>query len=657
MHEKLTAAASERIKGRVLSAPSSSAGMAMTRSHVVVLLVLVTGFALSCETSKPERTRPDAPSNDAVALTDADLDELLEQAQKARDREFAGEPPAIESVDEADQLPARKRLPEPVRRERDLLLEQLFAEEADDAAIEEGTHPFDEIARFDAEQHRVVYLANHPRRDEVEAAIVARLIAALDAEHFDNLPEPESWDHQLALQAARHATIGFGLGAHRLERGGHELGLDRLAERPELGERLPVLGERLTLAAGDADVDLTDRTDAVTLREGWTLGAALYRSSGWSAVELARLEPPERTADVVRPDHWMAGEPVGDWHWPKGDEREADRKGTVGPATTGLWLEEIVNPALARTVYSGYTSDAYRHFEATDDEPERFEWLTLWNSPDSAKQVVQAFEMRLRKRFEGADDPEAHYVVFRKGLNVGVIIGQMSTDEKRDRARELLEEHEAELEPREGLPASFVETRQDELNRQMLEAELEDRVWRDPATNLRLDLNRLGEQWQVQEPDQGPVRWFARHPDGAMLQMTVELQAPLGPEFGATEYREQLVDSFRGTLGDAEVDDVSSTDTTPRSGLVIHTAGVIDNQPRELRMWQFPYRDLVISYSLQSPADSFEQHRETATTVLETADSFEEADESGDSDEDAPAADGGEGGEDEGIIEYEVEDH
>ncbi|MFW6058367.1 MAG: hypothetical protein ACOC9W_05885 [Persicimonas sp.] len=470
------------------------------------------------------------------------------------------------------------------------------------------------------------------------------------------------------------------------ERTGADVGPEQLATRPELAGKLDGLADRLGQSAptGPAAQRVSERLHTTVLREGWTLGAALYRSSGWSAVELARLTPPERSADVVRPDQWMNGEPVGQWTWPEErmpeqdepeqdepeqdepeqdepqqdepqqDEPEAGAAGHVGPALIAIWLEETVGAQAARSTYGGYISDAYRYFpgdespdsEQPDDQQQaRLEWLSLWNSPDNAQQVARAVELRLRKRFEDADDPESQFVVFQQGLKVGVILAEMPADEMRERARFLLDAHKVQLMPREGLPTSFVKTRQDELAEQMQEAELEERVWRDPATNLRLDLSQLGDAWTVQQPDSGPVRWFARHDeDGSLLQLTVELDDPLGADFGTDAYREQLTEVFSQSITDADVQQMPQVDMLPEPNLALRINGKLDGQPRTLQMWQFKTDDLVVTYSLQTPPEHFEEHRSAAASILEDAQPLEGADE--------PAAEQGGSG----TIEYEVEE-
>ncbi len=627
----------------------------MTSKAVAIAFVILCSLVVACETSKPERASAGSPSSDSSAMSDSETQRLVARAEAARDREF-DEPPAIEHVSAAEELPEAASSPQPVRDERQLILAQLFGVEPAAEVVDRPRRPFDAIARYDADGHRVVYLDTHPDGELVELAIIARLVEALDHQHFEALPAADTWDDEFALEAARHATIGFALAANLVERGEHDVSPDQLAKRPELAGRLPGLGEQLQPSgAGDQPAQkVGDRLRTAVLREGWTLGAALYRSSGWSGVELARLTPPERSADVVRPDQWMSGEPVGDWTWPSEGEGEdgqpdAEAAGTIGPALTAIWLEETVGPQAARSIYGGYISDAYRHFPG-DESPDtqqsaRFEWLSLWNSPDNAQQVARAVELRLRKRFEDADDPESRFVVFQKGLKVGVILAEMPADEMRERARQVLDAHKVQLMPREGLPTSFVKTRQDELAEQMQAAELEERVWRDPATNLRLDLNELGDAWTVRQPDSGPVRWFARHDeDGSLLQLTVELDDPLGAEFGTDAYREQLTEAFSQSITDVELQQMPQVDMLPEPNLALRINGKLDGQPRTLQMWQFKTDDLVVTYSLQTPPEHFEEHRSTAATILEEAQPLENADE--------PAAEQSGSG----TIEYEVED-
>jgi hypothetical protein len=615
--------------------------MSIKSVAAIALLVLV---GTACETSKPERSQAGGSAEATDLASQSDDERLISRAQQVRDRDFE-DPPTLTAVDSAEELPQPTPSADDVGAERELLLEQLF--DAGDAASEiaRPKPPFAELAGFDADENEVRYLRTHSDSDELEAAKVAALIEALDAQHFDALPQPDSWDAELALEAARQATVTFGLAAHLLDEHPGDVQPSLLARRPELAQTLPILGTRFEAGAqerGRAD-ELAARLQALTLRNAWTLAASLFRSSGWSAVELARLSPPERSADVVRSDQWMAGEPVGRWSWPE-QSAEPAQSGLVGPAVAALWLQDVVEPQVARAAFSGYITDAYRRFEATDDSAARFEWLSLWGSPDSARDVAGAFEMRLRKRFADSDDPDAQFVVFQKGLTVGVIIAQMPQEQLRERGRRLLDAHTVQLDPREGPPVSYVPTRQDELAEQMQRAELDERVWRDPATNLVIDLGELGDEWSVNEPDRGPVRWFATHQSGSLLQLTVELDDPLGPSFAGEAYRSRLLDAFEASMRDAKRETIAASDTLPGPGLTVRLSGTIDGQPRTVQLWQFARADLVVSYSLQAPPQRFDAHRSLAKSILDQARPLSE-------DDDEPEQD-----EPSGIIEYEIED-
>jgi hypothetical protein len=628
---------------------------------LTTFLLATTLACAACETSKAERVEPASSPPAVSSLSQDQATGLIERAEQVRDRTFETQP-KLEAVTSSDELPAAPEEPDQVAVERTLLLEQLFGQTSAPAedALGTPTPAFSRLAGYDKAKHRVLYIQGDGAKKERAAAIVAALVQALDAEQFDALPTPTSWDEQLALQAARYATVSFALAQHLLETHHPDKAPDLLATRPELAAELPVLAKWLD-TSGSTETFLTKldaRQEAFVLREGWTLAAALYRSSGWSGVELSRLMPPRRTADVVRPDEWMSGEGVGEWRWPSEKDNQGEpshagtvRAGKVGPGVTSMWLEDVVAPQLARTVYAGYISDAYRFFDERDDAPARFEWLSVWNSPDAARQVTAAFEKRLRRRFDDATDPTDHFVVFQKGLKVGVIISEApdqanSAETKRERAQKLLEGHILTLMPRDALPTSYVPTRQDRLIEAMQAATMKKRQWVDPATRLRMDLSPLGDDWRVQQPDHGPVRWFASNPDGTLLQLTVELDNPFGPEFSSDAYRERLVEAFQSSLEQAKLEHVALTDKTPSRGLVVRLSGQVDTSPRTLQLWQFERDDLIVSYSLQAPPEAFDEHRELAESILDDARTIEAASQTDDAPADEPN----------GSIEYQVEE-
>jgi hypothetical protein len=645
----------------------------MPMKYIAPLLIATTMFCAACETSKADRAHPqhNQTASKPSSLNQAESTRLTNRAEHLRDRSFE-QRPKLEAVTSSDELPAAPKLSQEVADERTLLIERLFGPGpttfADDQTHDDQTQQvaapaFSELAGYDKQNHRVLYVQGDATSDESEAAIIAALVQALDANYFEALPTPSSWDQRLALEAGRSATVAFALARHLLDVHHPDTNPALLATRPELTRHLPVLADWLTadrLASKNAHTwtdKIKAREQAFVLREGWTLAAALYRSSGWSGVELSRLMPPQRSVDVVRPDQWMSGEPVGTWSWPTAEDHPRQhnpakaRAGKVGPAITTMWLEDVIDPRLARTVYAGYMSDAYRFFAPHNESPARFEWLSAWNSPDAAQQIAAAFEKRLRLRFDKATTPAEHYVVFQKGLKVGVIIAATSQDNKRERAQALLNGHKLSLETRDGLPTNFVPTRQDRLLEATQAATLNERQWVDPATKLQLDLSTLGDQWRVQQPDRGPVRWFASHASGSLLQLTAELDDPFGPTFSSDAYRERLVEAFTSSLDQAKLEHVAPTDVTPSRGLMVRVRGQVDGNSRTLQIWQFERGDLIVSYSLQAPPEVFETHKKLAKSMLNGVSSLEASEpaerEHSDSPDAAPST---------GSIEYEVED-
>ncbi len=590
----------------------------MSSKLITFGLLLVMLAAAGCETSKAGRAHT-PPKTKPAALDHHATQQLLEEAQKLRDRNF-NKPPTFQVVDSADKLPAMPAPPPAAASERKLLGEQLFGAAAG-AKLGMQAAPYQQLARFETSTNRIVYTRGDASAEQLRAAIVAALVAALDHQQFDPTPAAQGWDEQLALAAAHQATVTFALASYALHNAHPKLAPAMLARRPELITELPLVGRWIATDAhsGAAGHTLAVLQRAFVTREGWTLAAALFRSNGWSGVELAQLMPPHQCADVVRPDHWMSGEPIGQWTWPDEQTAPADLAGLVGPAVISMWLEDVVSPAQAQSVFAGYDTDAYRFFKPSAGHPARFEWLSLWNTPESAQQVARAFEKRLRDRFAGKGAADEHFVVFQKGLKVGVIISEEDAKARRKRAEHLLGAHHLELLPRQGLPVNFVPTRQDELVGQMKRATMKKRAWRDPATNLGLDLSVLGDKWRVEQPDDGPVRWFAHHQDGSLLQMTIELDNPLGPAFGTDAYRKKLVAAFEHSLDKAKLEGVAPTDVTPSRGLSLRLRGEVDGKTRMLQLWQFRQGDLVISYSLQAPPSAFEAHQAKAKAILQAA--------------------------------------
>ena len=587
--------------------------------YLATALLVALSLSPACETPEADKPAPSPQSEKTRSLTEARVDELVDAAQTHRDRDF--DPvPAVVAVGSADKLPERPTAPAPVRGERERLLQVLFGLEDTSQALPHPAVPLADIARYVAKTGRVVFVDPHPDRAELEAAVFLALVAALDAQQFEADPEPASWDQELAAQAARHTTQSFALASYLLKDGHPGTEPAVLAKRPELVSRLPILDSYIEPQVTDGTTleALQHRQRAFVLREGWTLAAALYRSSGWSGIELAHLMTPASTGDVVRPDRWMAGAPTGIWTWPEAwssKKEGATYTGTIGPVLCAMWLSDVVEPRLARSVYAGWMADQYHHTPGDDQTGELFGWISLWNSPDAAGQIARAFELRLRERFAQADNPRDHFAVVHKGLKVAVVTSEGADPKLPDRAGALAEV-QVKLEPREALPVEFMPSRHDQLTEQMAAAKLEDRTFTDPAANLVVDLSDLPDDWKLQQADSGPVRWFAKHPQGSLLQMTLELHDPLGPEFGSQAYRTRLVEAFESTLQSATVDDVAATELALGEAVVVRMRGQIGGQKRTLQLWQFRRGDVLVSYSIQAPPQLFEAHRKLARTLI-----------------------------------------
>lgn len=610
----------------------------MKTPHVAAILSSWVFLAVGCETPKsvdpststaekapPETTR-------AAALSEAQIARLIERAEKARDRPLQTRPSfvAVERLDEPTG-------PQPAAGE---LLGRTLFDFGDAREHVDPRPPYARIARFEPDANRIVYAPGTHDQQQVSVALIAALVSAIDAQNFEAPPAASSWDEALTQAVVREATVLFSLASDLLAQHHPDISIDLLARRPELVTNLPYLGDWMayepasSAATSEQPGVLSQRIQRFVTRQAWQLAAALYRSNGWSGVELAGAMRPAQTADIVRPDQWMRGAPVGQWTWPEevADARnkpDAPRphRGSVGPALISIWLEDVVDARLTQSLFAGYLSDAYRYYEdGSKPASARFEWLLLWDSPSSASQVAAAFEQRLRARFGAHDGAQStgRFSVSVEGLTVGVIIeagadSQERRQARRARATHLLKQHSVDLMPRTPLPTTFVPTRRDALAAST--SALNERVWQDSAANLRMDLTPLGQQWRVQRPDAGTLRWFASHPDGALLQLSVELDNPLGPDFESTQYREKIRDAFTQSLDEPTVEflrgnDAKLSGALDDPGLVLRLRGRLNQQHRSLQLWQFHRGDLLVTYSLQAPPESFLAHLEKATAIL-----------------------------------------
>lgn len=606
-------------------------------------------------------TDPDTEADAGELLSkrlELEIDGLVSTVETLRDRSFQS--PPTWRAEEGPLDPPPRSYPDPIAGEARFLGRILFDLDGGDPVP-----PSDEIAHlayYDREGDRIVFRKDADSRSTLEMAVVAALIEALDARHFDPIPAADTLDGHLARAATESADAYLAAAAHLAddEREVSET-LATLARQPGRALSLEPLGGHLrreptdSRGAVDSHSELASRLATFLRREGLGVGSAFYRSNGWSGVELLRSFHPASTADVVRPDRWMQGRALGEWRWPEqsplADTDELDRSGRVGPALVAAWLSQAFRPDLARTVYSGWRSDAYRYrtFGSDDDEPAwRFEWMTQWDSPSSTRQVAAGFEKLLGELYETTGDEETTYGVVRKGLQVGVVLESAAqpADGEWPEEATYLSEARVQFQPREPLPTSFRPTRTDEFRQKASEARIEQNAWRDPASNLAVDLSAVAD-WKTRRSRTLPLRWFAKRQD-YVLQMTTEVADPFGPEFGSEAYVADLEEAFTASLADASFDSKGTRDTPRPGSLRFGVTGQRDEQAWRLEAWHLRHGDVLATISLQGPADSFDSRLETARSVVETVETTG----------DAPGPGGDSTGEsnDGGSIEYEIED-
>jgi hypothetical protein len=631
----------------------------------VRLLQLVTLAAsllavASCKTPKSPETEQEqtsgetAPADRLEAATNIGVDRLFEAAESFRDRSF-DQRPALSAVDDL-QPPTGSTPAKEVRRERRLLGRRLFnLDDPDDWPA--ATDDLADIAHYVPDDNQIVYQAEYPSEKTLELALLTAIIEALDHRHFDPLPDGEDWDGSLAIQAAERADAMFAaaglLFARRTDREPEEV-LEQLARRPELSLKLAPLDDFLVRTREERGApisradDLAARLQGFQLREGLSLAAALYRSTGWSGVELLRSLAPSSTADIVRPDRWMAGEGLGSWDWSatSGEgtsELETRRTGRVGPALTAIWLGQKFPPKLARTVYSGWRSDAYRYrVEPTeaDSAAWRFEWVIQWDTPSSARQITKAFEAVVAQEFGGE---EIETQVMRSGLRVGVVL--QKGVEVPDEADAALMSLKPTFTQREGVPITFEPTRTERFQKAAARASIDKNVWSDPASRLTADLGPVGD-WKIRRSRTLPLRWFARREDGSVLQLTTELADPLGPAFGTDAYRRQLREAFAGSLRKTDVGEFTTANTPFADTTMFHVSGQKDETDFDLVIWHFKRGDLIVTISIQAPTDVFEGRLERANRVVDSIETTGAA----------PGPTDEKSNESSGTIEYEIEE-
>lgn len=612
--------------------------------------------------SADKRQQPVDPTDEASDELPFDIDPLVEQVETLRDRSFKQEPSARPHDGPIDH---RAEISPEARRERSRLAEVLFGLQLQEQP--RSSKP-ERLATYRPEANRIDVATSAGTRAELKTAVRMALVSALDHQHFGSSSDASTWDGALAERAAR---IGDRVFVAALADKPDRLSAAELAARPEVVGRLNPLEQWLDIGGGDSPSmiqtaeALDHRLSAFTLREGLSLAAAFHRGSGWSGVELLFSRDPDSTRDVVSPNRWIDGEGLGTWSWPDSGTNTdwpvvAD--GRVGPALTATWVAQTVPPKLARTIYTGWTSDAYRLRRADGDSTRwQFEWLTHWSTPHGARQIAAAFE-RIIKEERKDGRPDLSGTVVRRGLKVSLVFrrgGQPTTTEDGSKddaegeseqegglqklATRLLEAG-IRFQPRRRLPIGFVPTRRQTYESEMNKAKLTDSSWSDPASGLEVDLSPLSD-WKVLRSQTSPLRWFARGPKGTLLQVSTELTDPLGPDFGSDAYLTSWRSGFESSLEKASLSDTERLQEPVDPTLSFSMEGKREGQSIRLKLWHFLRDDVLVTVSLQGPRGTFGEVEPAATSVL----SGIELDES----QDQPA-DGASDNDDGGSIEYEL---
>jgi hypothetical protein len=586
---------------------------------LVVVLCIVASTTSRCRTPNPA-------SNTSAPGDGWSPEQLLETISDVRDRAFET-PPSYKRTSLSTQRP---RLSEAAAADRRIVVDALF-----DLAIDRAAAPanrWSRFARYHSDSHRIDWSDETDDRRELRPAFVSAIVAALDARHFDDLPRADSWNRSLAHRAVR-AGDSVLVATHDLLRArGHSISVEQLASRPDLAGRLPRVTSHLSphdeadpIESGD---ELKRRLTAFTMREGFALAAALYRSNGWSGVELLRSQPPASTADVVQPGRWMKGRPRVEWSWPEPKTSEETEEvewstthtGSVGPAVVAVWLTQTLSPRRARTIDSGWSGDAYRRLERGEtDGAMRFEWLSHWQTPSAARQVADAFETALEHEYPEDDASTTRsFGVDRHELVVAVTIGRGDA-ETLQHAAEQLADTDADLIPRRGLPTRFQPTRPAAFRQISQRADRRDGAWVDPAAGVRVDLEPVA-SWAFRTSHTPPLRWFVRHDDGVLIEMSVELADPLSPDFGTEAHLEQLRRRFPSGLEGAEMGEIERRDTPLDPTLTFQLSGIESSEANErrLRVWQCQRGDVRITISYQAPSTVFDSHLSTARTLVES---------------------------------------
>ena len=634
-------------------------------SRLVSLAVFVALIGLvGCALFQVDPVDDAEPVEQKVETPQEHVAETVEGIQQLRDRQF--EPPPRISEGEPPGFDPEP-VPESVAEEWEWFEEFLF-----------GGHEAPLVADDPAWADRIgigddgdeLIFKGDPRTDEATAFAVAMGASKmLEHQGFSSLANAETVDEWMAAKIISRAGPAFGSSILIAEQFGVELDIADLAERPELAAHVPGVGDGLERVEEHAEMtEVTEPPEGTdffeealtqfVLRKSLTVGSALYRSGGWPAVEWGRSEPPAMSDLLVHPETWFEGAGGAEWSWPEpfDAQHEEDgwtklREGRVGPAVTSLWLEGLVGPRAARTIYGGWRADAYRIYAQGEGEDKQqvFHWVSAWETPHDAQEIASAIEPVLG-HYLGHEHREQRFRVAADGLTVAVSI--YDTDQDIDQVNhtvEMLAGAGPGFMPGEAAPFEYEPPLYERYVRATEDAkmDLDSEEWTDPAAGWHTDIASL-EGWTVQRSDEAHVRWFANHPDGTLIQWTTELVDPTDAPFGSEEYLDELAGRFAESVDAEEQPDVAIVDEPVEDTVRLQVSGRIGDRPQELELWQWKRGDVLVSFSIQGPEGFFGERRDEAMAVLNSLHEYGDAIEQRDV---APEPDPTE---DDGIIEFEV---
>lgn len=570
------------------------------KAAIFILLLAAPGaIALSgCESSpaaKSTKTSAKAakPSGPAPLTLDGDL--LIERAQLLRDREFKKRPTFV--GDDQFSPPDDRLCSTECRAEQSDLREVMFGGDLPDRKAP--------VAYWDTRRHAVVW--DRAAKDEagLQADVVVALVEGLSHEFAPTLAPRDSWDQYLALAAVRRGPGVFVAALHDARGQASHVDAASLATRPEVLGELPVAKRYVERFAA---------------REGFAFTSALYRAGGWSGVELARNEWPKSSAHVVRPDRYLAGEGVGEFRWPtestefwQGRGLTLKRSGTVGPAVFVEWLGQHIPASVARTAYLGWQGDSYRLWRSSE-KGWRWEWVSMWNTPSTAQQIVEVLDGGFRRQ-----DGDGRYTVLRKGATV-VVVGssdKLSGDELQ--AGPVLADLRWVFRNGRSTGIEFVATPMDRLASREPVTSIAADEWTDSANRVSADLTTLND-WKITPTTELQLPWFAKHPDGSIVQWHVEPRPLLLPPFEADEYEQRLRQKFAETV---TAEEKPRTERVGEPGLATIVLDVVGTSAEEgevvqTRAWQFRAGDFIVTLSLQSAPEDFDARLAEVTAIVDS---------------------------------------